>query len=498
MLQAPPPRLQFFDDNGNPLTGGRLYTYLAGTTTPIATYADAAGTTVNANPIILDARGETIVWLESFAYKFVLRDAADVLIWTSDSIVGISNLQAELNFVGPILLGRTTAGSGPIEAITAGTNLTLSAGVLNATGGGPSGGVEQPFNRFANGEFRFARRYVTNVGWSQTIDSNVETRTLDCVSAFGQNSPGVYEITLLDPNSGGIRVEVITEDPSPDPDATYMLVLKIEGLDVSDMAFGTADAADVAISFDFRTSLIDPQNWSGSLRNAAENRSIVFSWVTTTPDVWERVEITIPGDVFGSWPSDNTLSWQVTIDVGCGNNLAAFSTDVWEGANNTRLSSGTRLISQQFGDSFSIRKLQVERGLTPTSFRYEPYALAEMRVARYLPRFSPLGAAFSTVGSAWALTATTVRGTFVFQVEARVAPPTMVTLPGFSAGAGFGAIIGAGSPTPFTTFGMPFGTSSRQVALMEGVTTGSVTIGAPGIIYADNTSAYLLFTGAEL
>ena len=48
---------QFFDNNGNPLSGGKLYTYAAGTTTPQATYASAAGSTLNTNPIILDAAG---------------------------------------------------------------------------------------------------------------------------------------------------------------------------------------------------------------------------------------------------------------------------------------------------------------------------------------------------------------------------------------------------------------------------------------------------------
>lgn len=72
---------------GTPLVGGRLYTYAAGTTTPKATYADAAETTPNTNPVILDARGEaTVFW--SGAYKVQLRDALDAVIWTVDGVVG--------------------------------------------------------------------------------------------------------------------------------------------------------------------------------------------------------------------------------------------------------------------------------------------------------------------------------------------------------------------------------------------------------------------------
>ena len=70
------PKLQFFDANGNPLVGGKLFTYAAGTTTPLATYTDSSAGTPNTNPIILNARGEANVWLDNTTYKFVLKTAA--------------------------------------------------------------------------------------------------------------------------------------------------------------------------------------------------------------------------------------------------------------------------------------------------------------------------------------------------------------------------------------------------------------------------------------
>lgn len=80
------PKLQFFDNNGNPLVGGKLYTYAAGTTTPLATYTDASAGTPNTNPIILDSRGEANVWLSATTYKFLLTDSTDATIWTVDNI----------------------------------------------------------------------------------------------------------------------------------------------------------------------------------------------------------------------------------------------------------------------------------------------------------------------------------------------------------------------------------------------------------------------------
>ena len=84
---------QFFDSNGDPLSGGLLYTYAAGTTTPVTTYTSSSGVTANTNPIILNSAGRppSQVWLNSTdTYKFVLANSSNVTIWTMDNIAGIS------------------------------------------------------------------------------------------------------------------------------------------------------------------------------------------------------------------------------------------------------------------------------------------------------------------------------------------------------------------------------------------------------------------------
>lgn len=87
-----PPILKFTDANGLPLAGGKLYSYQAGTTTPLATYTDQGGLTPNANPTILDANGECQIWISSSAYKFVLKDSSDVEQWTVDNVSTIDAL----------------------------------------------------------------------------------------------------------------------------------------------------------------------------------------------------------------------------------------------------------------------------------------------------------------------------------------------------------------------------------------------------------------------
>lgn len=82
---------QAFDDNGDPLAGGFLHTYEAGTLTPKATYTTASGDTENSNPVELDASGIANVWLGDGGYKFKLTDADGNIIFTVDDIGGSSD-----------------------------------------------------------------------------------------------------------------------------------------------------------------------------------------------------------------------------------------------------------------------------------------------------------------------------------------------------------------------------------------------------------------------
>lgn len=96
---------QFFSNNGTPLAGGKIYTYLAGTTTPAATYTSSTGNTAHSNPIILDSGGRVPggeIWQPSGTdYKFALNTSDDVLIATYDNVSTIAAGVAAIdNFVG--------------------------------------------------------------------------------------------------------------------------------------------------------------------------------------------------------------------------------------------------------------------------------------------------------------------------------------------------------------------------------------------------------------
>lgn len=108
-----------WDDNGDVLAAGKLYTFAAGTSTPLDTYSDADLDPIhaNTNPVILDSAGRAVVYLTSATYKFELKDSSDVTIWTQDNIAAVPLAQANVDIEG-------TAG----EALSAGDCVILSDG----------------------------------------------------------------------------------------------------------------------------------------------------------------------------------------------------------------------------------------------------------------------------------------------------------------------------------------------------------------------------------
>lgn len=115
---------QFFDNSGYPLTGGKLYTYAAGTTTLQTTYTTSAGNVTRTNPIVLDAAGRVPssgeIWLTSQAYKFVLYTSTDVLIATYDDIVG----QGVQSFTPQNFTGNGSTVAFTLASAPAGENAT--------------------------------------------------------------------------------------------------------------------------------------------------------------------------------------------------------------------------------------------------------------------------------------------------------------------------------------------------------------------------------------
>ena len=120
---------QFFDNNGVILTGGKIFTYEAGTTTPLASYTSSSGNTAHTNPIILDSAGRVPggeIWNALRLYKFVLKTSADVTIATYDNVGSSFNATAIIaNFTGNGSTVAFTLASAPPDGENA-TNVYIN------------------------------------------------------------------------------------------------------------------------------------------------------------------------------------------------------------------------------------------------------------------------------------------------------------------------------------------------------------------------------------
>lgn len=170
--------IQFLDDNGDPLSGGKLYTYAAGTSTLKATYTTATGDIENSNPVILDSSGRATVFI-SGAYKFILTDADDVHIKTTDNVTAFTSTGETSNS-----FFQTFSGDGETTVFTASEDLGKDEKLIMVFV--DDGRMEHT----KNGDFALETGWTLGAGW--TIGSGVSTATGAISTAISQTS----EVTI--------------------------------------------------------------------------------------------------------------------------------------------------------------------------------------------------------------------------------------------------------------------------------------------------------------
>jgi hypothetical protein len=131
---SPTPKARFEDNNGNPCTGCKVFTYAAGSTTKQATYTDSTGGTSNVNPIVLDTRGEANVWFTpGQLYKITLAPSTDTdpptnAIWTVDQLGGVGTLTSITCSNGVTCTPNPITGAGTVGLSTIANNSLLCNG----------------------------------------------------------------------------------------------------------------------------------------------------------------------------------------------------------------------------------------------------------------------------------------------------------------------------------------------------------------------------------
>lgn len=185
----PVPIQQFFDADGDPLASGRLYTYEAGTSTPIAVYSDVDLTIPYSNPIVLDSAGRTAgpVYPPVTAVKYVLKDANLVTIWTADDVIASAPATAATPAcVAPVITvqpANTTIVHGNSATLT--VTVTGTSPITYQWYLGSSGDTSNPIDGATASSYTAVKVAAgTYTGWVRasnacgTVDSTTATLTV--------------------------------------------------------------------------------------------------------------------------------------------------------------------------------------------------------------------------------------------------------------------------------------------------------------------------------
>ena len=198
----------------------------------------------------------------------------------------------------------------------------------------------------------------------------------------------------------------------------FTLSHRIEGFNVADLAWGTANAATVTLSFWVRSSLTG--TFGGVFGNNALNRSYPFTYTISAANTWEQKTITIAGDTTGTWETTTLTGLSIYFGLGAG---ATYSGTAGAWSSNLYLSAtGATSVVGTNGATFYITGVQLEKGSTATSFDYRPYGTELALCQRYFLKTNPDNA--SRCGGMWGsmLSTTTGHPTGSLPVAMRTAP----------------------------------------------------------------------------
>lgn len=305
-------------------------------------------------------------------------------------------------------------------------------------------------NRIINGTMRIDQRNAgANVSLSSSEQFVVDRFIVQ--TATGSGNIGARSTTAPAGFTNSIRVRIGT-GASPTSGQINNIFQIIEGTNCADLAWGTASARPVTLSFQVRSTLTG--TFSGSLRNADGNRSYPFTYTISSANTWEFKSVTIPGDTTGTWPTDTGGSIIVFFDLGSGSTIQG-TAGAWA-ASAARAATGSTQLVGTSGAEFFVTGVQLEEGGTATSHDYRPYGTELNLCYRYFQALG--GASDDPVGIGFGAGTTVYVQGNLYQTM-RAAPT--VSYSGSASGLYLTTVAVGGNLTGFTNGGT--GTSSFYI-----------------------------------
>jgi hypothetical protein len=237
-------------------------------------------------------------------------------------------------------------------------------------------------NLLINGDFQIDQR---NAGAAKSIASTGNTYCMDRWFGFGQNTEGVFsvqQVTTSVPVSGAkyaCKITTTTADASIGSAQIYGIAQSVEGNNISNLMFGTAGAKTITLSFWVRSSLTGL--FTGSLYNGSNNRSCPFTFTIFAADTWQKIIVVVPGDVTGTWASDNSKGITLLISAGLGSSYKG-TPGAWAAGAYYGSTGAVDLIST-LNATLYLADVQLEAGSGASDFERLPVDAVLRRCQRY-------------------------------------------------------------------------------------------------------------------
>ena len=407
-------------------------------------------------------------------------DSSGIVQLTSGANITALTLDASQNatFAGKV------ASAGSLQLATNGTTTALTldasqnatfAGSVNIPGGSGSINAINTFgfkNRIINGAMMIDQR---NAGASVTPT----TSNTYCIDRWTNyiSQASKYSVQQnagsVTPPAGFSKYLGVTSLSAYSILSTdyFLLIQNIEGYNIADLGWGTANAKTVTLSFQVYSSLTG--TFGGSLKGASGTvYSYPFTYSIPTANTWTTISITIAGPTAGTWTSDNTTGIQVCLGLGAGSSFSG-TAGAWVNNGNAYSATGATSVVGTNGATFYITGVQLEKGSTATSFDYRPYGTELALCQRY---YQIMGneAAANIYMTGYITSSGSLSNILVFPVKMRTAPT--------------GTVVGSWTASNVTGPTLPYISTQTAVLLAGGTVVGL------GIIYNANSSSYLTFS----
>jgi hypothetical protein len=265
----------------------------------------------------------------------------------------------------------------------------------------------------------------------------------------------------------------------------FSIKQSIEGFNIADLGWGTANAKSITLSFQVYSSLTG--TFGGSLSNSGYSRSYPFTYSIPVANTWTTITLPINGDTSGTWLTNNGIGLTVEFGLGVGSTYSG-TAGSWSGGAYDSATGATSVVGTN-GATFYITGVQLEVGSSATGFEYRQYqqelALCQRYAIRYCGNYN-----YETISSGFWSNSNIVQAQVPYKV-------TMRSQPALTSSGTFQVIAG-GTNINVTSFSVDTAASGIQTLFVNCVVASGGTTGQGSALISGGSTSASFVLSAEL